>query len=285
MNNYAIIDETFDINITSTYHLSIQCSPFSLSFTILDTIRMKYIALKHYQFDNALEPTALREKLKSIFHTDGYLVRGYKSLHFNYITPKAVLVPSPVFQPEMAPAYFRYTSKLDDQEEILFNRIPKLDSYLLFTMPSALKAEILRSLDDVRFFHQINPVIEEAMIEVKAKPDQPQIHVQIHPEFIDIAVFTKGRLELYNSFNYKNPEDIAFYVLYLFDQFEFSQEATKVILSGQIEKEGNRVGLLNRYIRNTSYQQFNKSFSYSYTFNELPQHQFAHLINLSRCEL
>jgi hypothetical protein len=47
-----LFDETLDINATENYELSVQISPYEVSFCILDTLRNKFVMLRSYEPGN-----------------------------------------------------------------------------------------------------------------------------------------------------------------------------------------------------------------------------------------
>ncbi|MCD6333284.1 MAG: DUF3822 family protein [Bacteroidales bacterium] len=285
MARISVIDETFDSNITSTYHLSIEVGPGHFTFCILDTVRTKFLALKHYPFEKLLSVEELLKEIKTILHTEGYLTRSYKSIYLNYLTKNSVLIPSPLFQPEASALFFKHACSLSDKEEILSQRIPSVDAQVLFTIPSQIRAEIDHTLDEVRFYHQAAPMIEDGWVNVKNQPDTGRCSIQVHENSFDVAVFSGNQFKLFNTYNYNSPEDLVFLVLYLFDQFEFNQEITPLDISGSIDPQGEITRLFHKYIRQVNFLSFNRSYTYSYTFNELEQHRFAPLINSFNCEL
>ena len=77
MHDLSLLDETLDINITRSYHLSIQIDLDGFSFCILDTTRNKYVALKHYSFDQ--ESDNLEGEIKAVFDKDEFLNQEFKS--------------------------------------------------------------------------------------------------------------------------------------------------------------------------------------------------------------
>ncbi len=284
MRNIAIIDETFDANITSTYHLSLQYGADQFSFAILDTIRMKYIAFKNFWYESGIPLEMQAENLRNLLNSEGYLSKNYKSVHFMYQSPGALLIPGPLFNPDLAGSYFRYSGNAFPDPSILFRKIPSIDAFLVHQIPGDIYEQAKGSLSDCQFFHQACPQIDDAVLDGKNKSLPAQVYADIHPGFIDLMLLNSGQLVFYNSFGIRNKEDMVYFILYLFDQFGLSQEETPLILSGFVEVFPDSLPILEKYLKKISYVDFNKSYSYSYTFNNLIQHQFAHLINLARCE-
>ena len=91
-----LYDETLDINSTENYELSVQVSSDDISFCILDTLRNKFVMLRSYEpEDNSrFDPYRLNE----IIRKDDFLTRKFRKTNIITPTPRATLVPGPLFE-------------------------------------------------------------------------------------------------------------------------------------------------------------------------------------------
>jgi len=284
MRNIAIIDESYDSNVSSAYHLSIQYCDRFCSFAVLDTSRMKYIAFKNFWFADPVAGSDQVDHIRSLLHGENYLTRQYKSVYFMYLTPKSVLVPSPLFLKENPGVYFKFSSYITPVDKIIFRKIPAIDAYTVFTVPEEFYNQVELMLRDVQFFHQSCPQIEEAMTESANLTDRTRVMASINPGFVDLLLIRSDQVVLCNSFNIKNTDDLVFFILYLYEQFGLSQEECPATLSGFIELYPGIVELLNHYLKKVVIREFTGNYTYSHTFSELAQHHYSQIINLARCE-
>lgn len=284
MRNHTILDPTFDIQITSSYHLAVQISPQNLSYVILDTVRMKFLAFKNVMFGMELEGEELYSKIANQIRTEGYLNRNFRHLSLYYSSPKASLIPAEYFNESKKESLADFLGPSSESQVLLHRYCKNLDAYLLFEIPKRIHSLTENGLDAPGYFHQSIPLIENAIHSSKGKANFNRIYAQVNPGFIDLVVVKAGKLVLYNSFHFKTEKDLAFYVLYVFDQFKLSTKQTTLEICGFTDESDEYVQLLRSYIREIVFQEFNRSFSYSLSFNELAQHHFSNLINLFRCE-
>lgn len=284
MRNIAVIDEAFDSSNTAAYHLSILYGERNFSFAILDTVSLRYIAFKNIWFDEPIPSPDLTNHIRSILNTESYLTRTFKSIFFLYQTPLSVLIPSPLFRPENPEEYFRFSSLLLPSDKILFRRIPAIDAYVIFPIPGDLMNQVGFMLQNVQFFHQACPQIDEAFSESQSLADAAQVIANIHPGFADLLIIKSNQLILYNSFTIKNTDDLVFFILYLYEQFSLSQEESPVILSGYIEMYPGITEVLHQYLKNIVIRKLPGIYTYSQSFSGLTQHHLSPLINLARCE-
>ncbi|MCK5822249.1 MAG: DUF3822 family protein [Bacteroidales bacterium] len=284
MRNLFILDNSFDINITSSYHLSLQLHSGGLTFAILNTVHMKFLAFKNIVFEEKLDGDALFQKLNVLLSTEGYLKRNYKLCRVFYTYPKASLIPAPLFDKAESALYSEFMGQSENGLIQLEKYIKEIDAYLVYSIPENIHNLAMNSLDSPIFFHQAIPMIENAMIATRNTQGNNRVYAHIHPNFMDIIVIQDRKLLLYNSFPYKTEKDLVFYILYLFDLFQLPSQHTILELAGFIDERTEFFLMLKKYIKDIVFQEFNRSFNYSYKFNELPQHHFSNLINLFRCE-
>jgi len=282
MKNLTVIDETFDINQCNSYHLAIELHNNGLCFAIMDTIRKKYIALNSRAFDDVQQLSAL-DHFNKILSRDNYLSKPYKSSGLIFISPNAVVIPNPLFDQEKIQSVFKFSNQLPEDHTIISNSIPGIDSRIIFSVPKKLLDIIEDHPHDIKILHQACPDIEFASISARKYYRKDYVHVRVYSSFIDIIVFRKGEFELYNSFSYKTDEDLIFYILYVFEQLELSNSEAKLVLSGLLEENSNLSNKLSDYIADIEFGKFNRNFSYSYTLDQLPEHEYSNLINLYLC--
>jgi len=83
-----LFDETLDINSTENYELSVQMSRDGFTFTILDTLRNKYILLRSHDPDDDKYLSA--DKISEIISKDDFLTKKYKSIKIHAYSCSAI---------------------------------------------------------------------------------------------------------------------------------------------------------------------------------------------------
>jgi hypothetical protein len=284
MRNIAIIDENFDSNATSDYHLSVQYGDRFCSFAILDTVSMKYLAFKNFWFTNPVEPGNQAEHIRTLLHSESFLTRLYKSAYFLYLVPRSVLVPAKLFNDRNPEVFMNLSLEILPEEKVMYRKIQSIDSYVVFTVPEEFISQVESILHDVRFFHQSCPQIEAALAESNGESGAQKVYASIQHGFTDLMIVRSGKLLFYNSFKISNSEDLAYFILNLYEQFGMSQDESPVIISGFPELYPGILPLLHQYLKNVSLCRFPARYTYSNTFSVLAQHNFAQLIQLAGCE-
>ncbi len=279
----VFIDETFDLNQTKNYHISIQAGLDGYSFSVLDPLRNKYILLKHIPFPAEVSHTILEEKIEDIQGNDEFLTREYKSVYFSFQSPRYTLIPGPLFNKDNLRTYFEFNHVLGETDEIHYNGFKGIDAYNLFVIPSAISNLAYGSFVDVRFFHQTTSLIEHGLLSYGGKSQRKTAIVNVYGNNSDIVVIQGDNLLLCNSFPWKDDNDLVYFILYIYEQLKLDGIETPLYLTGEISKQSEVYEMLKSYIRKIGFDKRDDHFTYSYTFNETEHHRFNNLFNLKLC--
>ncbi len=282
MQDVFFIDETLDKNLTHTYHLSIQAGLNGLSFCILDPVTNKYIVLSHKSFEKNLPIEDITLFIVEYIESNEFLNKKYKSSRLIWISEKNIVIPDVLFSKDDLKKHFEFIHQLDELDEIHYNKLQQLNAYSVFAIPNLAANLFAKHFNGIRFYNQ-QQVLLDGIIG-KSFLSKFKITVFVWSDFIDIAITEAHKLLLLNSFKFKSDIDIVYYVLLLFDQFNFNNENCDLTLSGFLEKNSKVYSQLQKYVKHIKFDHLPESFNYSYTFDKIPHHRFSNLFNLLNCE-
>jgi hypothetical protein len=271
------IDETFDINNCNNYKLSIQCSLDGFSFSVLDPLLNKFIALADYYLICA-SAFQLKNEVDEIINNQEILISGYKHVNVSFVTQKTLIAPDALTN-NNEELFFSFSFKKDRNEEIITNSLLNGKS-LLTAIPQVLKNYFSSYFNNVSFYGPCYPLIDK--LNTKA-PVYQTLHLQLHNHILFIAGTSKREIKALNSYYIKNENDILFYTLRYAKSLGFDND-TEVILSGTFDKKSLTGKELNRYFKTVSFDHFTHKYSVSYTFMKIPDHIYLPLMNLVVCE-
>jgi hypothetical protein len=274
-----LFDETLDINSTENYEISVELSPDSISFCVLDTIRNKFIMLRSSQPENNHNFTF--EKIGEIISNDDFLTKRYKKVNIIMPSPKFTLIPSPLFDPGRKDEYFSFNHISPESDLILNNKLSDPDSYLVYTVSQPLYSLVKNKWPGVHPFHQLKPLLEYICGSGRNSGDV-YVHVHVERDFFNLIYYNNNTLRFCNSFNYRNTSDILYYILNVFNSMNIKKEET-VYLSGQTERYDDLFSSLALYIRNVKFAEPSGNFTFSYVFNETLLHRYINLFSIVNC--
>ncbi len=281
MVEFEFLDETFDINSAKSYHMSIQAGLDGLSFCILDPLQNKYIALKNYP--NSLKQEADDDWFRNILTSDEFLSQEYKSSAVIFSGHRSTLVPEPLFKKDHLKDYFQFNLNLEEHEEIRYNLLNRADAWTLYPVSGSLLELFNNRFTGLKCFHHSIPFLNSILLNQKNGARKSSVYVNIHGGIFDIAVTRAKNLTLYNCFPYTHVTDLMYFVLNVFNQLTLTVEDTTVFLSGKISRQSSFYENLRRYIKKIEFAKRDRHYTYSYTFEKLPDHAFLNLLNLYSC--
>jgi hypothetical protein len=98
-------------------------------------------------------------------------------------------------------------------------------------------------------------------------------------------IFDGRRMLYFNTFSFQNPEEVAYYLIFVLEQLNLNPEQVPLVIMGNVESKAGLPDLLLRYIRHIETARRNESYRYSYVLNRVPAHACFPLLNLFSCGL
>jgi len=277
MHQINLLDETFDKNQAHHYNLAIQYGLNGLSFCILDTIKNKYIAFRHYP-----ETDGKLEGLGSLITSDDLLTLQYKECFLLYDAGQSTLVPIPFFDESKASDLYKFNLGEADSSVVAFNKLPETIAANIFSYSSSVIQEFKKAYPSISIYHRTSPFIEN-LVQESARWPRTKCFVSIHKGILDIGLAHLKKLEFFNSFSYKEKTDIVYYILATLESSKLSTTLTDVYISVDMENHDEIFEYLNGFLSHIKFIMPSENFTYSYIFDDLQLTRFANLFNLPLC--
>ncbi len=285
MNKISIVDNSFDINITTSYFLSIQLQLDGFSFCVLDPVSNEYILFEHRPLkfnENIID--VLSDELAS----NDLLIYPYQKIFVLYNTKDYSLIPQALYNNNEDSNYlqFCFSDGFDKAKEICFtNKIKMADSICTFKIPIKLAEILEKYYSNVRYFCQATPFIETALLSTSMNISHNHVHINVQPSsfYFDIIVTSGNNLKMHNTFKYHDQKEFLYFTLFVFEQMKLDTRYTKVFLSGNIEKPSEIYSLIKRYIKQVEINTTTKHFKFSNVFKNVFLQNHLNLFNTPLC--
>ena len=275
-----LFDETLDINSTENYELSVQMSPDGLAFSILDSIRNKYVLLRASSPDE--NKYFAPDKISELITRDDFLTKKYKKVNLVLPSSKFTLVPGPLFDPGKKEEYFKFNLNKDENDVIISNKLSDPDAFVVFAVLKPLFEISGNLFPGVHPFHHTKPLLNQ-LSHFSKNAEGKYIHVHIEREFFNIFLYDHSILNFSNTFFYRNINDILYYVLNIFKGKNITHEET-LDFSGLTEKFDDIYSGFAMYIKNIKFTPPAGTFTFSYVFNDIELHRYTNLFSVTNCE-
>lgn len=268
-----------DIDLLSKNSLSILITQDGLSYSIYDIDNNKVLTLVSKQFSANANRC---EEIKQFLSDEEVL--QFDNVNVVYATKSVTIVPDAIFEESQAENIFALNRRIADDEKILFSKLPKSQTVLIFSAKKEI-VELLDSLfDKYSIYPQSHTFIESGLTRTKIseKSNSPRMFVQVFEDFFDVLVIDKAQICNYNTYGYKSSNDILYFIVNTFEQLGLPQEECEVVFSGFIEPDDLAVIHLKKFVRNVYFESINRDYKYFYRFQEFAPHYFYNFINTGK---
>ncbi len=281
MHEINSIDESFDLESASEYHLSIQLGLDGFSFCILDKPRNKYVVMRHIPLIVG-KIQFLSRKIETIFEEEEILNAAFNSISITYSTNKATLVPKAYSAPSFSHHLAGLTSNLSRNEEVVANNLPGFNYQLIFSYPKELMSTFHQKYTDFSFRHKSIPLLAAALSQRNEKRNT--LLINFEKKYIRMIALKGSEISLYNSFYYKNESDFLYYALNICHTLQIDPELDEILIGGYIASDSAYVRQLKKYLGNVQFLKPSADYNYGSLFEKVQKHQFVSLLNSYPCE-
>lgn len=286
------MDESFSPDDTGNYGLAMLLGETAVSFCILDLKRNKFLGLQRYLRKDMLSPEsrtdtgpAFMEFLTGILTAVPWLKDPFKTVKIAYDGKKSTLVPAAYFNQDEKEHFLNFNFSREKEELVFSDHLMPLDAWLIFTVPAPVVDAAREIFPKCRVIHASSLLIESIWINYKNRITASHVFLHLREPLLDLMIFDGKQMYYFNTFTFRAPEDIVYYLIFVLEQLDLNPETIPLVMLGTCEAEESLPDLLNRYMRHIETGKRNDAYSYSYVLNKLPYHASFPLLNFFSCGL
>jgi len=161
-------------------------------------------------------------------------------------------------------------------QKFLKDEIQEWQMCVTYAIPLAIFKSIKEKFRFAEFMHVYTPSIK--VFNGFISPNQIDISFGTHQ--FRVLVKKEKHVQLAQTYSYKSPLDVVYYLLKICYEFGLQQSDVSVIVSGLIDEDSAMYKELHNYFSDLHFAQ---APSYTVPENEYPQHYFTSLYNLAAC--
>ncbi len=239
-----ITDQSFDLNRTREYMLSIQVSLDGFSFSVIHPDQNQLMALKNTPVTIS-EEKFLPRRLTEWFHQEELFNHPFSNIKISYNSPAFTLIPSPLAQERNSDKIINLLFGQDTQSRVMENAIEQLKAKLLFSIPYHLLNLFDEKWDDYTLFHPAAILSEITSNIFLSNPAGILLHFDTQ-SFL-LFLYQNQNLILLNRFTFNHVNDIVYYLMTAMKQSGITTKNCKLLLSGNIREEEEVENRLKNY--------------------------------------
>ena len=274
------MNPTFKIQTTDTVtakaKLFIEAGLQGISWMVIDKGR-ECVALSSYHFTSEISLDKAASLLKEIVLDNPLLQEKFETINIVYTYPTSILVPGEMMEEaakkEMLELLYGDITDVFIRTDFMY----KQNLYNIYTVPRQMDAVVSYILNGEVSTHlySLLPDIITA--------DNNHLYCIFGNGYFTAMLLKAGKLQAIQTWQFKAPEDVAFYLLQFSEAFEVDIHDTAVHLNGMIDNTSNLYNELNKYFLHLQFEALSQNFTYPQEIADYPSHYFSHLFALASC--
>jgi len=282
-----IKDAKFNVDNLHLYNLLLLIGPRDFQLAVTDRESNQCLLLEEYRFRGVKDYDQLIQILHRIFDDHHLLMAGFwKTVRVSIKNKKFTLVGSPLFAEENLFDYLSVNCRVNRSSEGLFYyKHSKTNAVNVFAANKKLidwLSEIYQNLS-IEVIHQGSALIEGVLTIDGNSPDQ-RMFLYIDRAVVHVIVVRDSKLEYYNQFTVKSPDEATKYILLVIKALGLDPNSSKVMVWGAISSKSSFYQLLYKYIKNISFGHKPPTLKFNYVFDEVLDHQYFDLYSMNLCD-
>ena len=243
-----IKDDSFDIEKTKQYSLSIQVSLDGFSFLVVHTSKKRVVAYKSAPLKISSE-NLLARRLKEWLEKEDLLKKPFSSVCAFIFTENFTLVPAEYSGDKQIENLTTYLFQQDSNNKLIENKIDALNAQLIFAIPTEVMDVLhLQFNNNIKIIH---PVTNLLIYPVESKKRNSAV-ILTTKKYFYLIVTRNSKLILANSFQAEHLNDLVYNVLNTFQQLEIARSETDLYVLGSRNENSEIEDLLKPYFEHIS---------------------------------
>ena len=286
VSNNKIVEDNFSLELAEALELSILIGSKSLSIAVIDPLLYRLHVLENYVFESTLKTEQLLVTLEDVFSTNEILKNTFwKTIKIGLDNNKSTLIPESLFDEEHIVNYFKLNCSYNPALEYVLHHSHKNAQIVnLFAIDKAL-FEFVKSKYSSRKidFVSLGSLLIEGVLHFEDNHLEPTIFININNDLASFTIKEGNSLRYFNSFHIADFKDLLYYILFIAEEFEYTQENLRTVLWGNTGNENEYVIALKEYINTVTLGHRPKGVSASYKFTDIPNHQYFDILSMPLC--
>ena len=250
--------------------LALQVSLTGLSFCCFDTLNKKILSYNEVHFDTFHKATKIEELFADAFSDFPELKDTYDEIVVIHNNTLSTFVPTALFDENFLGSYLQYNTKVFETDFFAFDEINNYQMNTVYIPYVNINNFFIDQFGSFDYKHA-NSILVSKLLDASKNNDNKKMIVHFNPGHFEIIVIQNQKLLLFNSFEYKTPEDFIYYLLFAAEQLNMNPESFQLELLGAISEEDDFYKIAFKYIGNVSFfnvTDLQKSNSFSTAQNQ-----------------
>ncbi|MDN3657594.1 DUF3822 family protein [Ferruginibacter paludis] len=265
-----------DVPDTAGCSLFIELSGQGISYWALSADNSCF-ALSVYHFSAATTNDKAADYFKDIVSEQPLLRQSFKKVSIIYAFSEALLVPARFVNTATATEMLNLVYGEEDESVTKSDLVYQLNLQNIYRIPKSVEEVVANLYPSAAHWHLYS-------ILSGAKKDTINLlYCIFSTNHFMVQLIKNGQLQIIQQFDYKLPEDAAYYLLSICEQFGAPLKETEVVLNGMIDQESALYKELKKYLPEIRFCSLPETFTYDEGIKNYAPHYFSHLFEIAAC--
>jgi hypothetical protein len=242
--NTSVIDKMYQ-------KLAIQVSLNGLSFATFDTLMNKPQMLKKIDLGKFSVTTKIEDLFAEAFSNHPELKAGYDEIIIIHNNNLSTFVPTALFDEEYLGSYLQFNTKVFETDFFAFDELGNYEMNNVYIPYVNMNNYFIDQFGTFDYKHA-NTILVNKLLDFSKNNEERKMFVHVSDTHFEIVIIQNQKLQLYNTFEYKTPEDFIYYILFTAEQLQLNPENFKLELLGKITEGDALYDIAYKYVRNTT---------------------------------
>lgn len=266
-----ITTKDFDLTKAGSYNLLIEINATYYRYAIVDVENTELLVL-----GSAVGSIAEAE-------SNWMFITEFAQVKISTITKSYTFIPEEYYQEDTEQTISKFISFDENLETLNSNFLHKQSIRNIYALKSDLIHQITGKFPSAVIYPQMNSFYCGATV-LQEKSRKPQIFINIRNNHLELLILIHGELTFYNIYEYKNDDELLYYLLITLQQKSLKAEELILNISGEIQE----YNLVYQKIKNTFFRIFlnepDAFLTINDEFEKINLHEYFSLLALNLCE-
>lgn len=166
-----------------------------------------------------------------------------------YANTTYTLVPDALFDADRLSEYLKFNSKILSGDFLAYDTLDSQKLHIVYVPFVNVNNYLFETFGSFQYYHAAT-ILLQYVLEKQPSKFATRAYVQVYENHFDLVILKDGALILCNSYTYKTPEDLAYYVLFALEQLGLKPDTIETKVLGDIQETDANFAMLYAYIRN-----------------------------------
>ncbi len=200
------------------------------------------------KFTSQYTPQEILLEIKKEIETNEIINQCYE-VSIIYANTTYTLVPDSLFDKNRLSEYLKFNSKILSGDYLAYDTLALQKLHIVYVPFININNYLFETFGSFQYYHAAT-ILLQYVLEKEPSNSTTRAYIQVYTNHFDLVILKDGALVLCNSYTYRTPEDLAYYVLFALEQLDLTADVIETKVLGDIEENDPNFAMLYTYIRN-----------------------------------